>query len=294
MWNTKLGKPVPFDDPDTTNLALEGMYDANGILAYPAFDLVKKGMEQYTPEWQESLTTVPAATLRRIAQEFIDAAQIGSTIALDGVTLPYRPSAIFVGRGTDSHRDGHLAYWMSMVINQLVGAINVPGRGRVYPGPAKLKPDQDGVVTIPISPKGKHAPAKLPPDRVDGWDYTPWGFSPGLRTVDSILEPEKYHLNYKPEMLVQRGCNFFTKAAADTDRISEALRSFQFIASFSYHPDEHTAFSDIVMPDTTYLEQNYMFYGVEVQRPGSIKRSTTIVSISPSWHLSINPVHPMR
>lgn len=268
MYNTKLGKAVPFDDPDTANLALEGEYEINGVLAHPAFDLIKQGMLQYTPEWQEDLTTVPAATLRRISQEFVEAARIGDTINLDGVTLPYRPAAIGIGRGLSMHRDGHLAYWMSMVINQLVGAVSVPGGIQSYPGPMKLHPDKDGIVTEENSMLFHRHPFKFPPDRIDAYDFLPFGFSHGQRTVDVILEPEKYHINYKPELLVQYAANWFTKAAADVDRISEALKRIPFIVSFSYHPDENTAFSDIVMPDCTYLEQNLIWNGEEIDRPG--------------------------
>lgn len=268
MYNTKLGKAVPFDDPDTANLALEGEYEVNGILARPAFDLIKQGMQQYTPEWQEGLTTVPAATLRRISKEFVEAARIGDTISLDGVTLPYRPAAIGIGRGLSMHRDGHLAYWMSMVINQLVGAVSVPGGIQSYPGPMKLHPDKDGIVTEENSMLFHRHPFKFPPDRIDAYDFLPFGFSHGQRAVDVILEPEKYHINYKPELLVQYAANWFTKAAADVDRITEALKRIPFIISFSYHPDENTAFSDIVIPDCTYLEQNMIWNGEEIDRPG--------------------------
>lgn len=166
------------------------------------------------------------------------------------------------------HRDGHLAYWMSMVINQLVGAVSVPGGIQSYPGPMKLTPDQDGVVTEEKSMLFHRHPFKFPPDRIDGYEYMPYGFSHGQRAVDVILEPEKYHMNYKPEILVQYAANWFTKAGADVDRISKALRQIPFIFSFSYHFDEHTAFADIVVPDCTYLEQNFMWNGEEIDRPG--------------------------
>jgi len=268
MYNSKQKAAVPFDDPDTANLALEGEYEVNGIKARPVFALIKQGMNEYTPEWQENLTTVPAATLRRISQEFVEAAHIGDTIMLDGVSLPYRPASIGIGRGVSMHRDGHLAYWMSMVINQLVGAVSVPGGIQSYPGPMKLVPDQDGVVTEEKSMLFHRHPFKFPPDRIDGYEYMPYGFSHGQRAVDVILEPEKYHMNYKPEILVQYASNWFTKAGADVDRISDALRQIPFIFSFSYHFDEHTAFADIVVPDCTYLEQNFMWNGEEIDRPG--------------------------
>ena len=51
-------------------------------------------MAKYTPEYQEEITTVPAATIRQIAKELGEAAHIGETIEIDGVTLPYRPAAV--------------------------------------------------------------------------------------------------------------------------------------------------------------------------------------------------------
>lgn len=267
VWDPTSDSAKTFDDPTIADYALEGSFTVDGEQVQPGFDLVKRGMEQYTPEWQEELTTVSAATVRRIASELVENAQIGSTITLDGVTMPYRPASVGIGRGLAMHRDGHLAYWMTMVINQLLGAVAVPGGIQAYPGPEKLKPDEDGIVTPAGSIFGKHT-IKLPPDRIDAYDYMPYGFAHGQRFVDGVLEPEKYHLDYKPEILVQRGGNWFTKAAADTDRISEALRQIPFIFSFSYHPDEHTAFSDIVVPDCTYLEQAFMWED-DTDRPGN-------------------------
>ncbi len=51
-------------------------------------------------EWAERICDVPAATIRRIAHEFIDHARVGETIEIDGMRLPYPP-----GRG-EPRQDG--------------------------------------------------------------------------------------------------------------------------------------------------------------------------------------------
>ena len=45
------------------------------------------------------VSEVPAETIRRIATEYAEAAQIGSTITIDGHQLPFRPVASVTFRG---------------------------------------------------------------------------------------------------------------------------------------------------------------------------------------------------
>ena len=92
---------VPFDNPDVSNgllsapslgaAALSGNFTVNGQKVRTVFDVIKDHYKQYTPEWAEKLTDISAATIRRITAELVDAAQIGSTIDINGFTFPYRP-----------------------------------------------------------------------------------------------------------------------------------------------------------------------------------------------------------
>ena len=62
--------------------------------------LIKDYTADMTPEWAEEITSVPADTIRRIANELVDHALIGSTIELDGETFPFRPAGVLApGRG---------------------------------------------------------------------------------------------------------------------------------------------------------------------------------------------------
>lgn len=68
------------------------------------FTLYKEHLKTYTPEYQESITTVPAATIRQVAKELGEAACIGQTTEIDGVTLPYRPAAVDAFSGITRHK----------------------------------------------------------------------------------------------------------------------------------------------------------------------------------------------
>ena len=74
-----------------------------------------------------SITTIPAATVRRIAREFGEAARIGETITIDGVELPYRPVCVDWAKGTQGHKHGFHNCWPLKLLNIVVGAVNVPG-----------------------------------------------------------------------------------------------------------------------------------------------------------------------
>jgi len=62
-----------------------------------AFSRLVEHMRPYSPEWAAAICDVPAVTMRRIANEFIDHACVGETIEIEGQTMPFRPVAITLG-----------------------------------------------------------------------------------------------------------------------------------------------------------------------------------------------------
>ena len=112
----------PSDD-----MALEGEFSAGGVTCRPAFHLLKEHFRKFTPESAEAITTVPAADIRRIATEFAHEARIGSTIVIDGVTVPYRPVAAIGFRGSQGHKNSIYNFLALDLLNQLVGAADVAG-----------------------------------------------------------------------------------------------------------------------------------------------------------------------
>jgi anaerobic selenocysteine-containing dehydrogenase len=146
VWDTKANTPRTFDIADSPDMALEGRFAVNGVACRPAFALLKDHLKKYTPEWGEQITTIPAQNLRKLANDFVREARIGSTIVIDGVTLPYRPVAAIAFRGVNGHMNSLYNFYSILLLNELVGALDVPGsclgclRGPV------LQPDEDGTV----------------------------------------------------------------------------------------------------------------------------------------------------
>jgi molybdopterin-containing oxidoreductase family molybdopterin binding subunit len=133
MWDASEDKAKAWDDTSLADPSLEGEYEVDGKKCLPAFAVIRNHVKQYTPEWASEITTVPATTIRRVAAEFIEQARIGSTIEIEGVKLPYRPVAAFQFRGGSGHTNGFHTYFAVDLLNQLAGAMDVPGGAIGWP-----------------------------------------------------------------------------------------------------------------------------------------------------------------
>ena len=86
-------------DAPAIDQALEGRYAVDAVEIGPDGDVLADGRldrrdrhsagssstcAPYSPEWAEAICDVPAATIRRIAHEFIDHARVGETIEIEG------------------------------------------------------------------------------------------------------------------------------------------------------------------------------------------------------------------
>jgi len=68
-WDRITNQPVAAHTPKA-DPSLFGMYTLpDGTKGIPAFALLDERMRQYTPEWAEEITGIPAATIRRLAHE---------------------------------------------------------------------------------------------------------------------------------------------------------------------------------------------------------------------------------
>ncbi|MFC1815933.1 molybdopterin-dependent oxidoreductase, partial [Thermodesulfobacteriota bacterium] len=107
VFDVKDGQAKAFDDPGGGDYALEGKYNVNGVECEPAFQLIKEHVKKYTLALASEISTVPAETIERIATEYAQAASIGSTVTIQGKTLPLRPAAIVLFRGMNAHANSY-------------------------------------------------------------------------------------------------------------------------------------------------------------------------------------------
>ena len=271
VWDAASGQAKEFDDASVGDFALEGTYSANGVSAQPAFALLKEHVQRYTPEIASEITTVPAATIRRIAKEFAEAARVGSTIVIDGKTLPYRPASVVYFKGSQGHRHATLSAMAFELLGEVLGAANVPGatlgansRSLGFPetGRPAYSPfaDRDGLCApgawvTPDPPLPLRQSRKPEAAHFQDLVSTVCVCSPLIPF--GMLEPEKYGIPYKVDMVIQTGSNLVT-TLADPRVMERALRG-AFVVNFNIFLDESAELADIMLPDASYLERHDIY-----------------------------------
>lgn len=268
VWDANAGEPKGYDDP-AGDLALEGSYEVQGVKSRPAFDLLKEHVRKYTPEKAEEITKIPARTIRRIAREFGEAAQIGSKIVIDGHELPYRPVSTIYFRGAQGHKNSLYACIAIDTLNFVVGAADMPG-GTLGFCPAGLghpetgrpafypKAGLDGLLVAgmwmsPHTPYPIREPAQ--PRTMGLGEMFPFALSsPFMVSSDQEEMWEKIGLPYRPEMILDHGSNPIMSVGND-ETVINSVKKIPFIVVSELYLNEFTDFADIVLPDTCYLER---------------------------------------
>ncbi|HSH07411.1 MAG TPA: molybdopterin-dependent oxidoreductase, partial [Burkholderiales bacterium] len=108
----------------------------DGRIVKPAFQLLEERVKAYTPEWAEAITGVPAATIRRLAQE------MGIVARDEKIELPIawtdcwgkehrsvtgNPVAFHAMRGLAAHSNGFQTIRALAILMTLLGTIDRPG-----------------------------------------------------------------------------------------------------------------------------------------------------------------------
>jgi molybdopterin-containing oxidoreductase family molybdopterin binding subunit len=265
VWDQKSQSAVPFDQ-EGIQPALEGSFTVNGEPCRPAFELLKEQVKNYAPEKAATITTIPAATIRRMAKEFGEAARIGSTIMIDGQALPYRPVAVNIYRGAGAHKHGTNTALAVQVLNMIVGAFYVPGghRGPNLVGPGfQWKPGEtkEGLITPP-SAIGHGARyyefEERAPDDLGLNELFPISTNRSPMYQMNLSQPGEFGLPYKPEMLIVCRRNLLMNNT-NPEEIAEMLKKIPYIVSFATQIDETAEFADLVLPDAYYLERFDLF-----------------------------------
>ncbi|MBI2860649.1 MAG: molybdopterin-dependent oxidoreductase [Chloroflexi bacterium] len=279
MWDAAEQKAKPFD-ADFKDVTILGSYEVNGIACRPAFQVLKDHVKQYTPEWASPITTIPAGTIRRLATEFGEAASIGSTIKIEGVTLPYRPAAIHWYTGVSQHTNGYWVGFVMQTIMMVIGAVNVPG-GTVgddvildYPYQPEDKrtlwsgksafpgmSEEGLIVTSPFSCFGGTRSCCYPSlkpgtmgDRT-GWDLIPLSFSTQSLWAMNQLQPELFNNKIpKTKMVLGFRCNDISNQMNPQEAARASKDQFRIVCDSMV--DETAEFADIFFPMPMSFERH--------------------------------------
>ena len=252
MWDPVDNRSKPYN-AEFKEIALEGSFTVNGAACSTGFTLVKAAYAQYTPEWAEEITTVPAVTVRRLAREFVEHARIGSTIEIDGFTFPFRPVSLNVERNVTNRRGGTYADFVGKIINLLVGNIEVPGgclscsiRGPI------MGPTEDG--TSAPRYEAIPRPFAFPPEHATLQEFYPHQHTAPHLVLNSILHPEECYLPYRVDAWLSVGGNPI-RQNAQPEKYVEGFKKLSFVVSVAFHMDEPAILSDVLLPEHSALER---------------------------------------
>ena len=260
VWDSKANVPRAWNAVSSDRMALEGTFAVDGQPVRTGFQVWKDLLAGHTPEKMSGVCSVPAETIRRIAREFVDAAQIGDTIKLNGKTYPFRPAALNYYRGSQAHANGLFDNLTFKLFNMLVGNIDVPGGHLGVPLDTRgfiISPGEDGMLKPEPHQLHPAPPFKYPADSTHLLEWFPIGFDAGHLNTETLLEPERFGLEYSPEAMLIYHSNPLWNMP-ETGKVETIMRRMKFIVAIDIHVTESTQWADVFLPDSTFLESTLL------------------------------------
>ncbi|MCL0044134.1 molybdopterin-dependent oxidoreductase [Dehalococcoidia bacterium] len=281
MYDLSDGVVKTYDDPTLIDPALEGEYKVQRKNATPAFEILKARAAEYPPERVEEITTIPANSIRRISREFGEAAQIGATVTIDGVEVPYRPVCLEWNRGPQGHIHAWHHTWALSLVNLVLGAVGVVGGSHgtdvATNWPVKSWPEagEDGMLQHRGSNwRGAGSMGAFPgrtvikPDRCDLFELYPVSRHTRTLVPEVYKDPDKYGIDHHIEMVIHSTGNQVAGGWGDVQAVVDWYKSIDMVVGFAVEINETHEMDDIVLPMPTYVEENN-FHGSHHNSPVS-------------------------
>jgi anaerobic selenocysteine-containing dehydrogenase len=281
VWDPVDNKAKTYDDATIKDVALLGTFTVSGlsqnnynktsstltnVTANPAFQLLVNAVTPMTPEWAESISGASSATIRRIATEFLAAAQIGATTNINGKTYPLRPASIeYYGGNASNHVHGTANGMAWEMINTVIGAQDVPG-GHTNSVPPWVLPGPDGMILPPAAAYSISKSYKFqnPPVTPELQEYFPLGDHFGAVAYLAMNNPTEFGGagNHKLDLIMFQAWNPML-SMFDPPKMQTIYQSAGFVAAICLQIEESAeGYADIVLPDCCYLEEYQLIGGL--------------------------------
>jgi anaerobic selenocysteine-containing dehydrogenase len=288
-WDRHANKPVVTHSEGTDPFLLGRFELHDGTEVSPAFQLLKDRVRDYTPEWASGVTGIPAQTIRRLAHE------MGITARDQRIELPIawtdswgkehdtvtgNPVAFHAMRGLAAHSNGFHTIRALAILMTLLGTIDRPGGFRhKTPFPRPIPPCAKTPST-PLAVKPGHpldgAPLGWPaepddlfvddegrPVRIDkafSWEYPLAVHGLMHNAITNAWRGDPYRIDtllvFMANMAWNSTMNLDEVRRMLNDRDESGEYRIPFLVVADAFQSEMTAFADLVLPDTTYLERH--------------------------------------
>ena len=198
------------------------------------FDEFKAFVIDKTPEWAEAITTVPASTIKRLAEEIAMASKSGGVV-------------IDVWSGPGQHSNGVQGGRAINALNAILGQINKPGTMVIPTRSGNKRRSSTGLDWPTITAK-----------RIDGRG-TKYPFAHGsgiyVETRNAILEPSITDAGYLPKAAIIVFQNL-VMSIPNTQKTIDALKKLDLVVVVDTMLSETAMLADYILPGSVYLERH--------------------------------------
>ena len=261
----------------------------DGTPVKPSFQLLVERVKEYTPEWAEGITGIPAGTIRRLAHE------MGVTARDQKIELPIAwtdiwgkdhesvtgsPVAFHAMRGLAAHSNGFHTIRALSILMSMLGTIDAPGGFRHKPPfprpippcaktpdrPEAVKPNSvlDGMpLGWPADPDDLFVDDNGGPVRIDkafSWEYPLAVHGLMHNVITNAWRGDPYPIDTLLIFMANMAWNSTMNTVEVRNMLNDKNEDGEFKIPFLIVCDafqsEMTAFADLVLPDTTYLERH--------------------------------------
>jgi len=288
-WDRHSNGPVVSHTPETDPYLFGQFTLPDGTRVQPSFQLLADRVLPHTAEWAEGITGIPAATIRRLANE------MGVTARDEKIELPIawtdcwggehqtvtgNPVAFHAMRGLAAHSNGFQTVRALAILMSLLGTIDRPGGfrhkapfPRAIPPSAKTPTGPEGVqpdtplaglaLGWPGSPEDLFIDDDGNPVRIDkafSWEYPLAVHGLMHNVITNAWRGDPYRLDtlmiFMANMAWNSTMNTVEVRRMLNDRGADGEYKIPFLVVCDAFQSEMTAFADLVLPDTTYLERH--------------------------------------
>ncbi|MDP2170420.1 MAG: molybdopterin oxidoreductase family protein [Rhodocyclaceae bacterium] len=288
-WDRATNKPVVTHSKGTDPFLRGEFKLKDGTPVKPAFQLLQERVEKYTPEWAEGVTGIPAATIRRLARE------MGVTARDQKIELPINwtdswgvehdtvtgnPVSFHAMRGLAAHSNGFQSIRALAILMSLLGTIDRPGGfrhkvpfprpippcARTPNTPLAIKPNHplDGLALgWPADPDDLFVDEEGKPVRIDkgfSWEYPLSVHGLMQNVITNAWRGDPYTIDtlliFMSNMAWNSTMNAVEVRKMLNDKNEDGEYKIPFLVVCDAFQSEMTAFADLILPDTTYLERH--------------------------------------
>jgi anaerobic selenocysteine-containing dehydrogenase len=292
-WDRNTDRQIDTHDEDADPRLLGAYTLEDGTPVKTAFQLLVDRLEDYTAEWAEGVTGIPQNVIRRLAHEMGITARDQKielpvpwtdTWGHEHDTVTGNPVAFHAMRGLAAHSNGFHTIRSLSILMTLLGTIDRPGGFRhkaPFPRPippcAKPPNSPDAVqpdtplagmpLGFPGEPEDLFVDEQGEPVRIDkafSWEYPLSVHGLMHNVITNAWRGDPYHI----DTLMIFMANMAWNSTMNTVEVRRMLNDkhedgpdrgeyrIPFIIVADAFQSEMTAYADLVLPDTTYLERH--------------------------------------